>query len=442
MDESITLIVRDPEADPDNPIVKDTGISGGITWTVYDNGLLTLEGTGDYELLESTDEDMSGTITAWAKYGYEITSVKMNVTGITFLDYLLDRCWAVQQMDFSNSDFSNVTSAENMFSGELYNRDTTLFLIKCPTGVNIDIPLPKGKGFGWYNDADKSAPFYTSFPKDLTESMTLRKATVQEFPDDENMFAEGKSGDISWNIDLNGKLTITGTGNYELTDIDVYDGSLNETYVEKDVPEWMKYAGYIESATVGISGITTTKNMFKNCTNLKSINLSGLDTSKVTDMSGMFDSCNSLVKADVSGFDTSHVTTAGTMFGNCNSLKKLDLSGCDFSGLKFENSYDMEETDTFGLQSCTSLEEIRCPLNLKITSEYALDQQYELPKIEGRVWVDSSKKMYTSLPENLKNSITLTAIDGATYQIASGTSNQIHWKLMGNGKLTITGTGD
>lgn len=159
-------------------------------------------------------------------------------------------------------------------------------------------------------------------------------------------------------------------------------------------------------------------------------------------MSGMFDSCNSLVKADVSGFDTSHVTTAGTMFGNCNSLKKLDLSGCDFSGLKFENSYDMEETDTFGLWSCTSLEEIRCPLNLKITSEYAPDQQYELPKIEGRVWVDSSKKMYTSLPENLKNSITLTAIDGATYQIASGTSNQIHWKLMGNGKLTITGTGD
>ena len=32
MDESITLIARDPEADPDNPIVKDTGISGGITW--------------------------------------------------------------------------------------------------------------------------------------------------------------------------------------------------------------------------------------------------------------------------------------------------------------------------------------------------------------------------------------------------------------------------
>ncbi len=254
-----------------------------------------------------------------------------------------------------------------MFSGELYNRDTTLFLIKCPTGVNIDIPLPKGKGFGWYNDADRSAPFYTSFPKDLTESMTLRKATVQEFPDDENMFAEGKSGNVSWNIDLNGKLTITGTGNYELTDIDVYDSSLNETYVEKDVPEWMKYASYIESATVGISGITTTKNMFKNCTNLKSINLSGLDTSKVTDMSGMFDSCNSLVKADVSGFDTSHVTTAGTMFGNCNSLKKLDLSGCDFSGLKFENSYDMEETDTFGLWSCTSLEEIRCKKLKKIT---------------------------------------------------------------------------
>ena len=569
MNSSIILIAHNSEEEnPENPEVKDSGESGNITWTFYENGLLTLEGSGNYDLTESTEEDLSGTITAWAKYGYSITSVKMDVTDITSLDYLLDRCWAVQQIDFSGSDFSKVTSAENIFASTLYNQDTYLFLIKCPKGVPIDIPLPKGKGFGWYNEADRSEPFYTSFPKNLTESITLREAEVEEFPDDQNLLVEGKSGDLNWNIDRNGKLTITGTGDYEPIDIDVYNSSLGGSYPEKDVPEWMRYASSIQSATIGVNGITSTKNMFKNCTSLKSINLSGLDTSKVTDMSGMFDSCVSLVKADVSGFDTSKVTNmasmfsscsllspdvsgfdtsnvtnmdrmfasckalnldvsgfdtsnvtnmsfmlygndytavdvshfvtdkvtdmsymfgydrklksldlssfdtsnvtdmegmfyesrsleeldlsgfntskvtnAGKMFWDCTSLKKLDMSGCDFGSLDFEENWDME-TDTFKLQSCTSLEEVKCPLNLKITSQYYPEQQYVLPKIEGKVWVDSSNQMYTSLPEGLNSSITLNVIDGEAFVLYKGDSGNAHWELRGNGKLIITGEGD
>lgn len=570
LDKSITLIAHDPdEGNPENPKVEETGQSGDITWTFYENGLLTLEGNGDYELTESTEEDLSGTITAWAKYGYSITSVKMDVTDITSLDYLLDRCWAVQQIDFSGSDFSKVTSAENIFASTLYNQDTYLFLIKCPKGVSIDIPLPKGKGFGWYNEADRSEPFYTSFPKNLTESITLREAEVEEFPDDENLLVEGKSGDLNWNIDRNGKLTITGTGDYEPIDIDVYNSSLGGSYPEKDVPEWMRYASSIQSATIGVNGITSTKNMFKNCTSLKSINLSGLDTSKVTDMSGMFDSCVSLVKADVSGFDTSKVTNmasmfsscsllspdvsgfdtsnvtnmdrmfasckalnldvsgfdtsnvtnmsfmlygndytavdvshfvtdkvtdmsymfgydrklksldlsnfdtsnvtdmegmfyesrsieelnlsgfdtskvinVGDMFRGCESLKKLDMSGCDFSKLDFSYDVGMEDIDTFGLGSCILLEEIKCPLNLVCTNEYNPERQYSLPKIEGKVWVDNDNNMYTSIPEGLKTSLSLNSIDSDKYTIASGISNEISWKLLGNGELTITGQGD
>lgn len=442
LDTSITLIAHDPEeGDSENPTVEETGKSRDITWTFYKNGLLTLEGSGNYELKESTDEDMSGIITDWAKYGDSITSVKMNVTGITSLDYLLDRCWAVKQIDFSGSDFSKVTSAKNIFDNELYNKDTNLFLIKCPKGVSMDIPLPKGKGFGWYNETDRREPFYTSFPKNSTKAITLRKADVKEFPDDENLFVEGKSGDLSWNINRNGKLTITGKGDYELIDMEVYNSSVGN-YTEKDVPEWMRYASSIQSATIGVNGITSTKNMFKNCTNLKSINLSGLDTSKVTDMSGMFCDSSSLEELDLSGFDTSKVTNVGRMFGYCTSLKKLNMSGCNFGNLDFDENWDMSDMDTFNLQSCTSLEEVKCPLNLKITSQYAPEQQYVLPKIEGKVWVDSSNKMYTSMPENLKESITLTAIDGEEFVLHEGDSGNAHWELRGNGKLIITGEGD
>ena len=47
--------------------------------------------------------------------------------------------------------------------------------------------------------------------------------------------------------------------------------------------------------------------MFQGCKGLKSIDLSGFDTSGVTNMYYMFDSCSSLVSVDISGFDMTNV---------------------------------------------------------------------------------------------------------------------------------------
>lgn len=121
--------------------------------------------------------------------------------------------------------------------------------------------------------------------------------------------ASGKSGDITWVIDKDGKLTVTGTG-----DFDSYG-----------VP-WIGHENSIKTAEINVTDITDLSYMFRECENLVSIDLKGLDTGKVTDMESMFDGCCNLSSLDVSGFDTRNVINMSRMFDRCNSLTNLNIT--------------------------------------------------------------------------------------------------------------------
>ncbi|EAG0756226.1 BspA family leucine-rich repeat surface protein [Listeria monocytogenes] len=95
--------------------------------------------------------------------------------------------------------------------------------------------------------------------------------------------------------------------------------------------------------------LLTTEGMFKNCSNLMEVDLSGLDTSAVTTMWDMFNSCRALEELDVSNFDTSSVTNMSYMFYDNRNLEVLDVSNLDTSSVT--NMYAMFE-------DCTSLEEL------------------------------------------------------------------------------------
>ena len=97
--------------------------------------------------------------------------------------------------------------------------------------------------------------------------------------------------------------------------------------------------------------------MFSGCSSLESLDLSGLDTSKVTSMSYMFSGCSSLTSlklpnggsaagtnasfmfdgcsllknVSIANHGTFKVTDASCMFRGCSSLKSLDVSGLDTS---------------------------------------------------------------------------------------------------------------
>lgn len=197
----------------------------------------------------------------------------------------------------------------------------------------------------------------------------------------ESDIASGKYQNINWVIDSNGKLTITGTGEY-----------YNENVYGCEYAPWIKYGYYIKSAEVNItSGITSLSNMFRdcynmtevffeqdfdtsqvvetdmmfyNCKNLISIDLSSLDTSnlyytgqmfqgceklnyinfnnfntsKVTDMGYMFNECESLVNLDVSNFKTSNVINMNSLFNECAKLENINLSNWDVSNVTYADN--------------------------------------------------------------------------------------------------------
>ncbi len=64
---------------------------------------------------------------------------------------------------------------------------------------------------------------------------------------------------------------------------------------------------------------------------LKSLDVSGFNTSNCVDMGSMFNSIRALEHLDVSNFNTSKVENMRFMFGNCRHLEELDLSNFDFS---------------------------------------------------------------------------------------------------------------
>lgn len=74
---------------------------------------------------------------------------------------------------------------------------------------------------------------------------------------------------------------------------------------------------------------TDMSHMFYKCSSLKSLDVSGFNTSLVTNMRSMFDGSNSLETIDLSNFNTSLVTDMSAMFVDCSSLNALDLSNFD-----------------------------------------------------------------------------------------------------------------
>ncbi len=83
------------------------------------------------------------------------------------------------------------------------------------------------------------------------------------------------------------------------------------------------------------SSVTTMDRMFQLCSSLEELNVSGWNTSKVTTMSGMFQRCKSLHTLDVSNWDTSSVENLSFMF-HCENmpLGTIDVSKWDVSKVR------------------------------------------------------------------------------------------------------------
>ena len=86
---------------------------------------------------------------------------------------------------------------------------------------------------------------------------------------------------------------------------------------------------------VDFSEATSMRQMFQDCINVKSIDLTNFNTSNVKNMSNMFYGCSSIEYIDTSNFNTHSVKEMASMFSGCSKIKYIDLSCFDTSNVTY-----------------------------------------------------------------------------------------------------------
>ena len=94
--------------------------------------------------------------------------------------------------------------------------------------------------------------------------------------------------------------------------------------------KWFYWCGNLNQVE-GIKNLNTKEvtdmaDMFCDCRDLSSLDVSGFNTGKVTDMSGMFYECISLKLLDVAKFNTANVKSMSNMFYSCHNLDLLNVT--------------------------------------------------------------------------------------------------------------------
>ena len=134
----------------------------------------------------------------------------------------------------------------------------------------------------------------------------------------------GKCGSCVWEFGADGVFTIRPA-----------DGKKDGTLDQDNLAPWVYGDGKSDIKEIKIEGTVHTGNkavqLFQYFSNVKSMDLRGLDTTGATSMEGMFQGCNNLTTLDLSGFNTSQVAHMDSMFWHCSALTSLNLKGFDTS---------------------------------------------------------------------------------------------------------------
>lgn len=184
----------------------------------------------------------------------------------------------------------------------------------------------------------------------------------------------------------------------------------------------------IDLTGVNTSNATSMEYMFNNCGSLQSIDVSGFNTSNVKNMEGMFCKCGSLQSIDVAGFNTPQVSNMRAMFGQCTALTSVDLSSLDTHnvldiGYMFTSCTSLESVNVSGMDISSAANANTmfngCTNLATIATDGTTDLGAVFPYGMGSITV-----VDTSDPNPPKTSIsaaTVTGVDGWTYDATAHT---------------------
>ncbi len=438
-------------------------IGGQITWQIDADGMLTVEGTGDFQERGKSDQWFQAQ-TPWYPYREQILSAKVNVTGLTNANGLFDGCMNLTNADLSSLDTSQVTDMAFMFGGceKLSNVDVSHFDTSQVTTMSfmfcscMSLPGIDVSGFDTSRVVNMSYMFascweladvdVSGFDTSQVANMSFMFSDCKKLPRaDVSHFDTGCVTNMSSmfmgcqsleSVDVSG--FDTSQAEYmgcmfddceKLTALNLKGFDTGKVLIMNGMFSGCKSLSSLDVSSFDVSRVENLSTMFFNCSGLKTLDVGHFDTRKVENMSGMFSGCSGLKELDVSSFNTGRVKDMSFMFYGCQSLAKLDVSNFNTDCLtKINNIFDycinLTELDLSGFDlgnvrtkddmepmftDCTSLSRIRTPINQKYNAVHAPSPGYDKDGVYNSsvpwYWENSGEYPTFYLPQDFDYSV-------------------------------------
>ena len=322
----------------------------------------------------SKTTNLSSMFAAWysnSTLEHVLNMNQFDTSNVTDMSTMFANCSHLKDVDFSSFDVSKVQSFNNFLysCGSLTSIDVSGFDIQsakslfnmfygCGSLKSLDV-----SSFNTLSADDMGGMFAECRGLQTIDITNFDTRNVRNF---NNMFFNcRKLKEIKWD---NTKFT-TESG-IDFGSMFLFDGVLSVPDVshfnmEKAASINNMFYGspveVIDTSKWNAKNITRMDSMFRTCGNLKSVDLTGIDTSKVTNMSFLFDGCEKLANIKgLSGFNTSYVTDMTGMFAGMNAITEFDISNFDTSKVvKFGDSTPYSTIASYGqpgmFQNCSNL---------------------------------------------------------------------------------------
>ncbi|EMF0232523.1 BspA family leucine-rich repeat surface protein [Enterococcus hirae] len=315
----------------------------------------------------------------------QLQSVKINKLDATNLGGMFMNCPNLTQVTILEnempedlSDMFNDCPQLTKIEG-INNWKTTMiksvkgFVTNCHALKNLDLshwPVSLQNQLQEQNEHSIEGSYVATSPVDqVTSSVTAATGTVSEWQyqltpqKDRYLLTKyiGKSQEIVVPTVINGKPTILNNINHavfpnykSITSFKIASGNkvpIQTTDLRYAFQFWSNLKE-VDLTGLDVSTVTNTGAMFANDPLLTKANLSGWDTSHITDMNYMFNADRNLQELELANWDVRQVMNMNYMFAYLSSLKKLDLSSFQTEKAKFMNSmfFGMNELNLLDLR--------------------------------------------------------------------------------------------
>ncbi|EOS7999730.1 BspA family leucine-rich repeat surface protein [Enterococcus hirae] len=315
----------------------------------------------------------------------QLQSVKINKLDATNLSGMFMNCPNLTQVKILEnempedlSDMFNDCPQLTKIEG-INNWKTTMiksvkgFVTNCHALKNLDLshwPVSLQNQLQEQNEHSIEGSYVATSPVDqVTSSVTAATGTVSEWQyqltpqKDRYLLTKyiGKSQEIVVPTVINGKPTILNNINHavfpnykSITSFKIASGNkvpIQTTDLRYAFQFWSNLKE-VDLTGLNVSTVTNTGAMFANDPLLTKANLSGWDTSHITDMNYMFNADRNLQELELANWDVRQVMNMNYMFAYLSSLKKLDLSSFQTEKAKFMNSmfFGMNELNLLDLR--------------------------------------------------------------------------------------------